>query len=251
MPEQTDAGLKINYLSGKKVISMRYKFLIVSCFAAFLAACNSNAQQVNVQVSEFEKAVTGSTVQVLDVRTPAEYQSGHLKDALLANWNNHDEFLERVKALDKKVPVYTYCLGGGRSSDATEWLRKNGFIAFNLSGGINAWKKEGKPVEQAVAVRQMTLQEFEKKLVPDKTVLVDFSAVWCPPCKKMAPVVDSLVLAHGNAFVLVKIDGGEQTDICNVLNIEAFPTFIVYKQGKEVWRKQGIVSMNELAGKLQ
>jgi thioredoxin-like negative regulator of GroEL len=62
----------------------------------------------------------------------------------------------------------------------------------------------------------------------------------------MAPVLDSLVLANGSRFTLVKIDGGDQTDICKELKIDAFPTFLVYKNGKEVWRKQGLVDAKEL-----
>jgi rhodanese-related sulfurtransferase len=236
----------------KKIIMLvKYTLLAFISFAAFFAACHSNAQQTNISVSEFEKAVSAGTVQVLDVRTPAEYQADHLKNALLANWNNEEEFRERIKALDKAIPVYTYCLAGSRSGAAAGWLKSKGYTVFNLSGGISAWKREGKPVEQAVLVKQMTVQDFEMKLPADKTVLIDFGAVWCPPCKKMAPVIDSLVAAHGSKFVLLKIDGGEQTDICKALKIDAFPTFLIYKQGKEVWRKQGLVNMNELAEKIQ
>ena len=180
---------------------------------------------------------------MLDVRTPGEYQSGHLSNALLADWNNDKEFELRAKALDKSKPAYTYCLSGARSSAATDWLRQNGFTAYNLTGGISAWKRADKPVEQAAAVKQITMQEYMAQIPIDKTVLVDFSAVWCAPCKKMAPVLDSLVLTHGDKFVLVKIDGGEQTDICKELNIDGFPTFIIYKQGKEVWKKQGLTDM--------
>ncbi len=61
----------------------------------------------------------------------------------------------------------------------------------------------------------------------------------------MTPVIDSLVGKNGNSFELVKIDGGQQTDICKELNVNAFPTFIIYKQGKEIWRKEGIVNPKE------
>jgi hypothetical protein len=44
---------------------------------------------------------------------------------------------------------------------------------------------------------------------------------------------------------LVKVDGGEQTDICRELKVDGFPAFIIYKGGKEVWRKQGIVEAKE------
>ncbi len=217
-------------------------FLLICC-VSLLSACNSNAQQTNLSVPEFEKAIAQSNIQLLDVRTPGEYQSGHLSNALLADWNNDKEFELRAKALDKSKPVYTYCLSGARSSAATDWLRQNGFTAYNLTGGISAWKRADKPVEQAAAVKQITMQEYMAQIPIDKTVLVDFSAVWCAPCKKMAPVLDSLVLTHGDKFVLVKIDGGEQTDICKELNIDGFPTFIIYKQGKEVWKKQGLTDM--------
>ena len=220
-------------------------FIVAISCLIILAACNSQAQPTNLSVTEFEKGIAQNNIQVLDVRTPGEYQSGHLKNALLADWNNDAEFQQRVKALDKNKPVYTYCLSGARSNAAMQWLKQNGFTAYNLSGGISAWKRENKPVEQAVAVKQMSLQEYLAQIPNDKTVLVDFSAVWCPPCKVMAPIIDSLVKTNGNQFILVKIDGGDQTEICKELKVEGFPTFIIYKQGKEVWRKEGIVEAKE------
>ncbi|MBC7382998.1 MAG: thioredoxin family protein [Bacteroidia bacterium] len=94
-------------------------------------------------------------------------------------------------------------------------------------------------------MKQITLDEYLAKISKHKTVLVDFSAVWCAPCKKMIPFIDSLVQTIGSQFVLVKVDGGDQTDICKALKVEGFPTFIVYKQGKEVWRKEGIIEAKE------
>ncbi|MFZ4769201.1 MAG: thioredoxin domain-containing protein [Ferruginibacter sp.] len=41
--------------------------------------------------------------------------------------------------------------------------------------------------------------------------------------------------------MLVKIDGGTQTDLVKEMNIEEFPTFIIYKAGKPIWQKQGLV----------
>ncbi len=89
------------------------------------------------------------------------------------------------------------------------------------------------------------MQEYLAQIPTDKTVLVDFSEVLCAPCKKMVPVLDSLVALHGDKFILVKIDGGDQTDICKELNVDGFPTVVIYKQGKEVWRKQGLTDMKD------
>lgn len=214
-------------------------------------SCNTGAQQTNLGVEAFEKGIAQTGIQVLDVRTAGEYQSGHLKNALLANWNDQDEFIERTKSLDKSKPVYTYCLGGVRSSSAAEWLNKNGYKAYSLQGGINAWRGAGKPVEQDVEVAQLTMADYLAKIPADKTVLVDFSAVWCPPCKKMAPVLDTLVAKEGSHFELLKIDGGQQFSICKELGIEGFPSFLLYKQGKMVWKKQGIVSLEEFTRQLQ
>ena len=213
-------------------------------------ACNSTAQQpINISISDFEKGIAQPQIQVLDVRTNGEYNSGHLPNAFLADWNNQQQFIERVRSLDKTKPVYTYCLSGARSGAAAKWLKENGYTVYNMEGGISAWKRAGKPVEEVGNIKQISMQEYLSLIPADKIVLVDVSAVWCPPCKKMKPVVDSL--AKVGAFHLVAIDGGDQTDISRQLGVEAFPTFIVYKNGKEVWRKSGIVEAAELAQHLQ
>lgn len=231
------------------MIFMNIFFALIFC-SSLLTVCNSNAQQTNLSVTEFEKEIAKSNIQLLDVRTAGEYQSGHLSNALLADWTNDKEFKERAKGLDKSKPVYTYCLSGTRSNAATQWLIQNGFTAYNLTGGISAWKRDNKPVEQVVMVKQITLNEYLAQIPKNKTVLVDFSAVWCAPCKKMAPVLDSLTAQHGDKFVLVKIDGGEQTDICKELKVNGFPTFFIYKQGIKIWEKHGLVDMKEFAAHL-
>lgn len=230
---------------------MSFKNLCLSALISVVVFSSCNSQtSTNVDVANFEQAIAKGNIQLLDVRTPGEYQSGHLSNALLANWNDEAEFKKRTEALDKSKPIYTYCLSGVRSAAATQWLRQQGFTAYNLSGGINAWKKAGKPLEQATAVKQITKAEYEAMIPTDKTVLVDISAVWCPPCKVMAPIVDSLAKANADKMVLLKIDGGDQTELCKILNVNAFPTLIIYKQGRLVWQKEGIVNANEIAKQL-
>jgi rhodanese-related sulfurtransferase len=227
----------------------KFKFILNPLLILMVFAGRGQAQQTILNVSEFEKAIQQQNIQLLDVRTPGEYQSGHLKNSMLADWNNQAEFQDRVKALDKNKPVYTYCLSGIRSKAATQWLRENGFNAFTLSGGINAWKQADKPFEQMISVPQISMQEYLSKIPSNKTVLVDFGAVWCPPCRKMAPILDSLAAKYPTRFVLVKIDGGEQSSICKEMNIGGFPTLILYKKGREVWRNQGLVEATTLIQK--
>ncbi|MFT3936205.1 MAG: thioredoxin domain-containing protein [Chitinophagaceae bacterium] len=224
------------------------KFLSTSIFTVFilLSVFKINAQSAVVNVDEFATSIASPNAQLLDVRTAGEYQAGHLANALQADWNNQEQFAERAKTLDKSKPVYTYCLSGVRSKAAAEWLAANGYKAYTLSGGINAWKNAGKPVEGKKDVPQISSKDYFSKIPANKTVLVDFSAVWCPPCKKMVLVLDSLKQTDSKRFVLVTIDGGEQTSISKEMKVENFPTLILYKNGKEAWRKTGLITLAEL-----
>jgi rhodanese-related sulfurtransferase len=231
---------------------MNFKKTWISCFiiAGILLTIKSEAQRTNISVAEFEKAITEQKVQLLDVRTAGEYENGHIKNSMQADWNNMVQFKQRVKALDKNIPVYTYCLSGARSGAATLWLNENGYKAYNMDGGLKSWKIEDKPIEQKTKIPQITMAEYMQQIPSDKTVLVDFGAEWCPPCKKMEVVLKELQNTHGIKFMLIKIDGGAQTDILKEMNIEEFPTFILYKAGKPVWKKQGLVEKQEFIQQL-
>ncbi len=212
-----------------------------------LIACNNDAQDTIIKsVNDFEKDIAKVNTQILDVRTMEEYQSGHIKNALLADWTKPDEFEYRTQSLDKSKTVYVYCLSGARSLKAAEWLKAKGYMVYNLAGGMMAWKREGKPIEGINNVKQISLKEYQSQIPSDKTVLVDVGATWCPPCKKMEPIIDSLLKADGNRFVLVRINGGEQSEICKEIKIDVFPTFIIYKQGKEVWRDSGLIEAKKI-----
>ena len=87
-----------------------------------LYSCSANGQQ-SLKPSEFNAAIQKEGVQVLDVRTADEYKSGHIKNALQANWINRTEFNDRTSSLDKSKTIYIYCLSGGRSGAAAEVLR--------------------------------------------------------------------------------------------------------------------------------
>jgi len=122
--------------------------LLLLLFAGVFTAGNSLAQQsINLSVNDFENGIKQKNIQLLDVRTPSEYEGGHLKNAILADWMNQAGFIKKVQSLDKFKPIYTYCLIGGRSAEAAKWLIKNGYRVHNLDGGIAAWKKAGKAVE--------------------------------------------------------------------------------------------------------
>ncbi|HLO80049.1 MAG TPA: rhodanese-like domain-containing protein [Chitinophagaceae bacterium] len=206
------------------------------------SACTSIAQS-SLPIDEFEKKINEKGAQILDVRTIGEYNSGYLKNSLQADWNNRSQFDDRTQYLDKSKPVYVYCASGVRSANAAAALKQKGFNAINMEGGMNAWKKAGKPVIGATDEGKISGEQYSKYTAQTGLVLIDFGAPWCPPCKKMEPVMAEV---KKKALVTVQyVDGGANTDLMNQQKVEAMPTFILYKNGKEVWRKQGIVSLEE------
>jgi thioredoxin len=220
-------------------------------YILLLSSCTAQTK-TSLPADEFEKAIDRDSVQILDVRTPGEYASGHIKNTLLANWNDTKEFDRRIAFVDKKKPVYVYCLAGGRSAEAAEKMRGLGYEnVYELKGGMNAWKAANKPVEGASTAKQMTLEEFNAGTAKSKIVLVDFGATWCPPCKKMEPVLESLQKNNAGKFTLLKVDGGNDEAILRAYKVTALPVFIIFKDGKQVWRKDGVATEEEMAAILK
>lgn len=226
-----------------------FKSIPVALLAFFYLSCQAQ-HNTNLNATEFETAIQNKeSIQLLDVRTPGEYKSGHIANALLADWNDKDEFNRRIAFIDKKKPLYIYCLAGGRSAAAAAKLRSMGYEqVYELKGGTNAWKAAGKPLEGKSTAKQMSLEAFNQTIAGSKTVLVDFGAEWCPPCKTMEPVIQSLQKKMEGKFTLVKVDGGNDEEILQQYKVTQLPVFIIFKDGKQVWRKDGVVSEKEIEG---
>ncbi len=108
-------------------------------------ACQTNEGQVIkvVDKAAIKKDVIGKNTQLIDVRTPEEYASGHIGNAVNYNILNKDTFIIQIQKLDKNQPVYLYCKIGGRSNRAANLLKEQGFKKiFDYSGGYNDWVKE-------------------------------------------------------------------------------------------------------------
>lgn len=222
--------------------------LSVLLLATLLPACQSqnSGAKTNLSPDEFEKGMAQPNVQILDVRTAGEFRNGHLKNALQADWRDKNQFKDRTQHLDKAKPIYIYCLSGGRSSAAAEWLRSQGYKeVLELEGGLASWNGAGKALENAGQSPQLSEATYQEMINSAPVVLVDFGASWCPPCKKMEPVLDQLQKENAGKFKLVTVDGGNDFDIMKIQKVEALPVFIIYKNGKEVWRKQGITAKEE------
>jgi len=204
------------------------------------ANTNSTSIELTISTTAFSKAIAQNGAQILDVRTASEYQSGHIANALQANWLDPKEFKNRTQHLDKSKTIYIYCQSGGRSASAQTALMQDGFKVVNLEGGMSNWKMQQMPVEGAGNVVQMRVVDFKKLIASNEYVLVDIGAIWCPPCRKMQPVMDALKQTPPKPFYFLAVDGGQDIDVMKSVKADDLPTFILFKNGVEVWRKVGV-----------
>lgn len=94
----------------------------------------------------------------------------------------------------------------------------------------------------------MTYQDAIKE---KQVMLIEFYATWCPHCKRMAPVVDQVKeLLDGRAGV-VQLDIDLNQEAADSAEVTGVPTFIVYRDGEEVWRHSGEIDGNDLLSKVE
>lgn len=88
-------------------------------------------------------------------------------------------------------------------------------------------------------VKQITSSaEFDSAIAADKLVVVDFFAVWCGPCKLIAPMVDKFEQQYENA-AFYKVDVDELSDVAQKNEISSMPTLLFFKSGKQVAKVVG------------
>lgn len=92
---------------------------------------------------------------------------------------------------------------------------------------------------------------FIKLINGEKPVLADFFATWCGPCKTMSPVLKETKGKLEDKITIVKIDVDKNQDAAGKFNVRGVPTLILFKEGKIVWRKSGVLSSDQLIGEIQ
>ena len=99
-----------------------------------------------------------------------------------------------------------------------------------------------------MSVIQLTSENFKQEVEEARVpVLVDFWASWCGPCKMMGPVVEQIAEDMGDSARVCKINIDEQPELASQYNVMSIPTFILFKEGKEVNRTIGAMPKEELA----
>lgn len=100
--------------------------------------------------------------------------------------------------------------------------------------------------ESGMEIMKVTSANFEEEVLnSDKTVLIDFYADWCGPCKAYSPIVEA-VANENEDIKVVKIDVDKAQDIAYKYQVMSIPTTVVIKNGQEVNRAVGMMSKSDL-----
>jgi thioredoxin 1 len=87
---------------------------------------------------------------------------------------------------------------------------------------------------------------FHELIQSNTPVLVDFYADWCGPCKAMAPVITDVARAVQGKGKVIKINIDKNVTTAQTYNVQAVPTFMLFKNGRPVWRHAGMIDKNSL-----
>lgn len=123
---------------------MKGQFVILLIAVWAFAGCKEKdtAGNNSVNAATFAEMISEPSEKIiLDVRTPEEFNEGHIQYARLINFYDED-FKEQVNALDKQLPVYVYCASGVRSDKAATILKQEGFReVYVLEKGLKEWNQ--------------------------------------------------------------------------------------------------------------
>lgn len=129
---------------------MKLSFTLLLLSFIFVACQNSsnttttvseNSAYTQLSAEEFKaKLATVDNPQLIDVRTPREFEKGNITGSEMINFKDRT-FAVKMEKLDKKRPLFIYCQSGGRSLNACNQAVTNGFTeVYELAGGYGNWK---------------------------------------------------------------------------------------------------------------
>jgi len=131
------------------ILGLLLVILIVGGSVYFMDNLQSSATFIDLPPQQFSQDLKTGGYTLIDVRTLAEYNAGHIANAKQADYYQTQEFTSFLGTLNKKGKYLVYCRTGVRSALVMQMMRDMGFTnVSDLSGGYNAWAAAGLPTEQ-------------------------------------------------------------------------------------------------------
>jgi thioredoxin 1 len=109
-------------------------------------------------------------------------------------------------------------------------------------------QKKAPIATQKAKIEHLNESKFNALVAQNKTVIVDFYANWCAPCKKLAPIIEKV--AREKNITLLKINIDTNPILAEKLNIEGLPTVYYYNNGNLIWSHLGFLTEEELNKKI-
>jgi len=185
--------------------------------------------------------------QILDARSAEEFAQNHIKGAVNVDAKAAD-YQQKLDGLDKEKPTFVYSIANGRSTVLSRELRAKGFKDVEeLPGGLVNWIGSGYPIISTTKKGvSLSKAQFDELAASSQLVLVDFGSKYCGACRKLVPVLDSLKANSAFTPKVISIEVYDNTDLAKELKVNVLPTLVLYKNGKEVWKKQGFSSTTQV-----
>jgi rhodanese-related sulfurtransferase len=131
--------------------SMRALMTLVLLLGIYAGAEASNRARIQgLSASQCKQMLAqqgdSTDVVLMDIRTPGEYRSGHIRGSVLVDYYDRD-FVDRLKTLDREKTYLVYCRSGNRSAKSLAIFRRLGFRqVYHLKTGIRGWDRERFPL---------------------------------------------------------------------------------------------------------
>lgn len=206
----------LNHISRKTIVLTIVLALLLPTVSFTLVAAEEQTYQ-NITVDTANDMIKHENkypnLIILDVRTPCEFEKGHLYNAILIP---HDELENRIAELEvyKNFDIIVYCKSGGRSQQASEILMACGFTkVYNMLGGIIGWVDAKYPIY--TTYHNVTVDKVEEELLIQIEPLIKSSYVCC---NEYQPNSDDSEIPSSTLTVLE--EGENYTEILFTLEFE-------------------------------
>lgn len=101
--------------------------------------------------------------------------------------------------------------------------------------------------DSEASIAEVTDETFDSALRENSKAAIAFSAPWCGPCKRLAPILYQLSQQYRDQYAFFKVNGDKYRSLMDKYNVKGFPTVIFFENGEEVDRTVGFISKDELS----
>ena len=108
-------------------------------------------------------------------------------------------------------------------------------------------KSSSEPVFVNALIKITDSDDFNRSVLKSKkSVLVEFYSDWCPPCRKIAPLLNDFAVKHNKKISVYKVDYDYMRDLVKEYNIYGIPTLLLFSEGREVGRTTGFRNYEQI-----